>query len=849
MYKTKQDKRLKSKKIIISLISVLTMVMSLASFQAVSADDEHNHKQEENISILSNYSTEVKPQINVNYLGFTPSNPMVGQDITVTYEIDPLPFYNNTSGNKEIVLVLDISGSMKDNNKLVNLKSAANKFIEKLSATTANGVTPQVTNLKIGIVTFNDEGRINSELIEVTTESKVNSSNVRTLKSIISGLNASDGTNTGDGLRKGAYILNKSNASANKSIVFMADGQPTYYTYTNKDTQTWTCYCSRSSCNNSTKCTVNKPCRVNHSWVYSRYCGNTTSSTKVYYTELNDKTPNTVWDGDNQDRYGECLNYALEVGGVIEPLKYNIYSIGYGLGSTTSSQNVKMKKIHESMGGVSTGSKSTFFTSDEGAIDSVFDKIADSLITSYNIEELGLSINLADGITAVSGFEISDGNGGKINIEPIVYTRNTNNQYTAPKQTIQFVIRASVDGELPILSSTSFLTYKDINGVTQNVSVENATISVRPVSYEEKDKLDVDFDCVPKGYLIGDTASGIVTFTKNTMAEQGIRYTNGKFTLTEKPGNLEFENGINSVLNFGTITNTASKEYRMKINDDPNITTAEDVEYSLSGQHSYNLIINNNTKVENGENTATLKVKRGQVKVKVFDSENNDITLESKATINLANTNNKIQGEFIEDTLLFDTVSSGDYIVALESVPDGCDIPQIDGSTIIRVDYTNNVVEVTFKVNGVATGDTDIVAHGVYMNSNTKKLEEMLLESKDDKSIRLGQSIPVNIGVLLEVSGKNNEINLSANNGKINNNKISLYEVTDNGVINKINASVSTLNSVKLGEVPSGKCLIIYEYIPNKENSEVSLYAQVKNTNKSKRLKLKFGESALPNLF
>lgn len=45
----------------------------------------------------------IKPNITLNYQGVTPSEPVVGQEFTVTYEIVPKPFQHNISQPKEIV--------------------------------------------------------------------------------------------------------------------------------------------------------------------------------------------------------------------------------------------------------------------------------------------------------------------------------------------------------------------------------------------------------------------------------------------------------------------------------------------------------------------------------------------------------------------------------------------------------------------------------------------------------------------------------------------------------------------------------------------------------------------------
>lgn len=61
----------------------------------------------------------------------------------------------------ELALVLDNTGSMAQNNKLVDLKTAASTLVDTLSAATANGVPGA---LKVGVVPFSDTVNIGSNL-------------------------------------------------------------------------------------------------------------------------------------------------------------------------------------------------------------------------------------------------------------------------------------------------------------------------------------------------------------------------------------------------------------------------------------------------------------------------------------------------------------------------------------------------------------------------------------------------------------------------------------------------------------------------------------------------------------
>jgi hypothetical protein len=126
---------------------------------------------------------------------------------------------------KEIVLVIDTSGSMKwsvSGNKSVSspeqrmtiAKNAANLFLDSMV---------EDENANVGIVSFSSNGVIKSDIINV-------SNNLNQLKSNVNGLSAVGGTNVGDGIRLAKHMLNNGN-DVEKYVVFLGDGKPTGYSY------------------------------------------------------------------------------------------------------------------------------------------------------------------------------------------------------------------------------------------------------------------------------------------------------------------------------------------------------------------------------------------------------------------------------------------------------------------------------------------------------------------------------------------------------------------------------------------------------------------------------------------
>lgn len=706
---------------LLSFILSITIILGLLPTTIVIADNEVENAIAHKHDVESYVNEEVKPKIDINYLGTIPTTPMEGQDFKVRYQIVPHPFQHNLSKPKELVMVLDISGSMNycsthnervghkvgntntkctEASKISNLKTAAKNFINTMSATLDDKVTPKISNLKIGIITYSTNGSKAYDLVELTNESGVNSKNVNKLIEEIEALRAEGGTNTGDGLRKGANMLNESKTDANKAIIFMGDGEPTYYTYEVVSGESyWECNCTGTGfwgCGRN-KCTSGNPCRYSHWW--NNNCRQVIENINKYYTTL-DYADKYVGGSGSGDDDGRSLGYATIIGNIIKDKQYNVFTIGYGLGNEDSYANIKMKRIHESMGGISSGEKSTFFATDAGAIDSVFSKIADALEKSYSFSDAQLDLNLSQNIQVVDGFSTSDNNGNIIKINPIVYELGKGNWYTAETQTIEFTIKANKSGEFNIFQDENNLIYTDIYGNTQEVPIENSTIVIKPFEATEAQKLSVDLRGDAPGYLIGDTIRTTVTMTHPGIA--GITYSEAKFNLRSIPNNFKVLNGINSELNFGNVSETISKEYDFTIEDDSEVTTTKEKKYNLSGDYSYKLRKNNATTSIKGDKSLDINVKRGQINVKVLDEEGNDITELSSIVIK-DRTSNEMIGNFSNGNIVFDSISSGNHELVIKSLPDGCTPTENGGNAKVAVNYANNVVNYTFKVNGTAT--------------------------------------------------------------------------------------------------------------------------------------------------
>lgn len=130
------------------------------------------------------------------------------------------------------VIVIDTSGSMKEdgvewfnyNNRLSKAKKAAEAFIKKFAATTGSNV-----KRKIAVVGFSDSAR-------TYNGGWFDASNSFSSENSLENMTASGATNLEAGLLLAEYMLKLDDVNdiANKNIIVLTDGEPTYYLISNK---------------------------------------------------------------------------------------------------------------------------------------------------------------------------------------------------------------------------------------------------------------------------------------------------------------------------------------------------------------------------------------------------------------------------------------------------------------------------------------------------------------------------------------------------------------------------------------------------------------------------------------
>ena len=140
-------------------------------------------------------------------------------EITITVKGEPPEV---STPEVDAVLVIDLSGSMNDNNKLNDAKAAAKKFVDKFFGTSAPASYKK--SVRIAVVGYNGYAKAYADL----TEAKNADALYTLFGSGYGSLSAGGGTNIQDGIYWAQQILKNGRAGAKKVMVVLSDGEPTY---------------------------------------------------------------------------------------------------------------------------------------------------------------------------------------------------------------------------------------------------------------------------------------------------------------------------------------------------------------------------------------------------------------------------------------------------------------------------------------------------------------------------------------------------------------------------------------------------------------------------------------------
>lgn len=133
----------------------------------------------------------------------------------ITLEVKTRLEETSENANVDVILVIDTSNSMANNNRLTDTKNAAKAFVKGF---VGNAGTTSTIH-RVGIITYGTNANEKQEF----------TGNVDTLNSSINSLTTSGGTNTAAGLRKAKELADSvSDPTHKKYVIFLTDGVPTY---------------------------------------------------------------------------------------------------------------------------------------------------------------------------------------------------------------------------------------------------------------------------------------------------------------------------------------------------------------------------------------------------------------------------------------------------------------------------------------------------------------------------------------------------------------------------------------------------------------------------------------------
>lgn len=469
------------KRLFASVFVVMFFITSLIGVKLVKADDT--------------------PKLNIEYAGTnigqdsvngTSINGTVGQEIEVKYKVTPqdIPTSSiNGSGNKEIVLVLDTSGSMKqgisDNDPTIRidaLKAAAKDFINKFK---------DLDNVKIGIASYSTNANYNDLSVDLINTKSGNSTLINKIESYTReyyswGRKYTDyskidgGTNTGDGIRYALRMLNN-NSNAKKYVILMSDGEPTFYMkkQLSQPKQVW-----HDGYYTTEKVWHQPYTTLEYKWhywggYYSEYVWHSGyysyeqvwhdgyysyEDNYEYYTDLDDSNhPQRDGPGDSDDSEQNCLRYASTMAAKIKDAGYLSYEIAYSEGGSAD----KMKGLAESSGG------KYYSAMDTNAIKNVFNEIGNQIKDSYTVDNVKLNFTIPNGLEYTGNTANVTINGNQYTqvLPKIVYRLSSDKtKYTADYFYITFKIKANQIGNYTIPQGTT-VTYTGLDGSIKTINI------------------------------------------------------------------------------------------------------------------------------------------------------------------------------------------------------------------------------------------------------------------------------------------------------------------------------------------------------------------------------------------
>ncbi|MBN2222926.1 MAG: VWA domain-containing protein, partial [Vallitaleaceae bacterium] len=378
---------------------------------------------------------------------------------TVSFDDIPENLVNRGS-DKELVLIIDTSGSMEDglggpkynkNDKLIIpplkdqrmtiVKAAANSFLDKLSAD---------NKLKISLIDFNNRASVhtfnNNTLVNL-------SSNLTTVKDRINGLTPDGGTNIGDALRRANEILDTS-STAEKYVVFLSDGEPTAFSFSQLSYYSGNEY-------NATGFFQSGTSQVYTQGIYSAEHNYGTGVSTKYYVNY----------GTNYDSGGHSKAYAKNMTKVLEDNGIDAHYIGFTL-SDNAANNILHSNLQDPH-------YYTAITAED--INQVYQNIADQIVSEISIPSMRFEEILPANVSVVdlpSGF-VSQGQNIAKDFGEVVFSYNASKKaFEAQDITFSIVVSPQKEGVYEFgKNNTSKMVYTDINQAVKSIYFPSSTLT------------------------------------------------------------------------------------------------------------------------------------------------------------------------------------------------------------------------------------------------------------------------------------------------------------------------------------------------------------------------------------
>ena len=213
-----REKKSFKRTVALLLAAVLTFTTFSSDINVYAEGIKDSVNRESNLSV----STTTKDGIELGKSAVLNNDGTV--DITFKVDGNNTVEYRNETANTDIILVLDTSRSMEDDDKLTKAKNAAKAFVNQVFDT--EGVNDE--NVRIGVVTFWEES--------AKVYSLTNRTGRKGLIDKIGKIKANDSTNIQAGIREARNLFGTDNNN-NKIVVLMSDGEAnTRYGLKNYDT-------------------------------------------------------------------------------------------------------------------------------------------------------------------------------------------------------------------------------------------------------------------------------------------------------------------------------------------------------------------------------------------------------------------------------------------------------------------------------------------------------------------------------------------------------------------------------------------------------------------------------------